>query len=382
LFHFTKRQTEWVNLRQSLKVEKINPVIRKPQKKPEVKYDINEILNKAEECLDEYKFELAQKFCERALQIDENNIRALQLTAGLLLDMGEVESAQNCLGRAIHLEPDSGHSKYLSLAQLMTGAQSRDMCRKAIELINSKISSLPAADESLAELRRDLSNALISISEIYMTDLCDEEEAETESMRCIEEAIQADPSNPEAFQAKANYGLVVGNVEDAKTAINKSLDLWLPQHLKFLEDGSGKETTLTIEFRNSTVKMLLDLEDFDNAIKILDALVEEDDTDMNTWYLLGWTNFLRCKTESEYTGNARHYLQKAEEVNKRYPTEDEDLVEHIKSLLDELGEDDATESNDAVKILKNATVDQTADIFDKEAEEEEEESDDEENMQE
>ena len=29
--------------------------------------------------------------------------------------------------------------------------------------------------------------------------------------RCIEEATQADLSNPEAFQAKANYALVVGN---------------------------------------------------------------------------------------------------------------------------------------------------------------------------
>ena len=37
----------------------------------------------------------------------------------------------------------------------------------------------------------------------------------------------------------------------------------------FLEnDESGKETTLTSEFRHSTVKMLLDLEDYDNAIKV------------------------------------------------------------------------------------------------------------------
>ena len=33
----------------------------------------------------------------------------------------QVENAQNCLGRAIHLEPDTGYSKFLSLAQIMTG---------------------------------------------------------------------------------------------------------------------------------------------------------------------------------------------------------------------------------------------------------------------
>ena len=40
--------------------------------------------------MDEFKIELAQKFCERALQIDNDNIRGLELTASLLLDMGEV----------------------------------------------------------------------------------------------------------------------------------------------------------------------------------------------------------------------------------------------------------------------------------------------------
>lgn len=32
-------------------------------------YDIEDILAKAEECMDEYKYELASKFCERALEI-------------------------------------------------------------------------------------------------------------------------------------------------------------------------------------------------------------------------------------------------------------------------------------------------------------------------
>jgi len=360
---------------------------QKANKKPEPKHNIDDLLDKAEGCLDEYNLELAQKFCERALQIDEKNIRALQLTAGLFLDMGDVENAQNCLGRAIHLEPESGYSKYLSLAQIMTGVQSRELCRKAIELIKTQISTLPPTDESLAELRRDLSNALVSVSELYMTDLCDEQEAETESKSCIEEATQADPTNPEAFQAQANYALIVGNIEEAKTAINKSLELWLPDHLKFIEDGiSGKETTLTIEFRQSTVKMLLDLEDYDNAIKILDALISADETDVNTWYLLGWTNFLRCKTEPDYTGNARFYLKKAEQVNKKYPSDDEDLIEHIKSLLDELGEDDATdtvteESKEEMKKLLKADDEAAADIFDKEAAEDSDWEDVDDNMQ-
>ncbi len=36
------------------------------------------------------------------------------------------------------------------------------------------------------ELRRELSNTYVALSEIYMTDLCDNEEAETESRRYIQ----------------------------------------------------------------------------------------------------------------------------------------------------------------------------------------------------
>ena len=40
--------------------------------------------------MDEYKYELAQKFCERALEMDADNVRALELTASLLLELGQV----------------------------------------------------------------------------------------------------------------------------------------------------------------------------------------------------------------------------------------------------------------------------------------------------
>jgi len=346
-------------------------------KKITTKHDINSILDKAEEYMDDLNIELAQKFCERALQIDNDNVRALELTASLLLDMGEVEQAQNCLGRAIFVEPQTGHSKYLTMAQLMTGVESRDLYHKGIELIQKLISSLPTSDERLADLRRSLSNAMISISEIYITDLCDEPEAEEESKKFIKSAIEADPSNPEAFQAQANYALIVEEIETAKTAIDKSLQLWLPDQLKFIEENTGKETTLSYEFRISTVKILLDLEDYDNAVTILDSLLQEDEEEVNTWYLLGWSNYLRCKEEAEYAGNARHYLEKALTVNKKNPTDDEDLIEHITTLIDELKEmgadaddaDDKESDDENEPRISELEPDQIAEILDKEAEE-------------
>ena len=55
-------------------------------------YDIEDILAKAEECMDEYKYELASKFCERALEIgnykfnilmhNDNSVRLVKTLSG------------------------------------------------------------------------------------------------------------------------------------------------------------------------------------------------------------------------------------------------------------------------------------------------------------
>ena len=85
-------------------------------------------------------------------------------------------------------------------------------------------------DETKAkEIAKEVSNGFCSIAELYMTDLCDEEEAERECEASVTRAVEADDSNPEAFQTKARLCIVKEQFEDAKVAANKSLSLWLPQ---------------------------------------------------------------------------------------------------------------------------------------------------------
>jgi len=329
--------------------------------------------------MDECQFQLAQKFCQRALEMDCDNLRALQLSASLLLEVGEVERAQQCLGRAIFLQPEEGHTKYLSLAQLLTGTEARDLYNKGAQLITAGLQREVSEMEG-RELSRELSNTYVAISEIYMTDLCDSEEAETESRRYIQLAVEADRSNPEAQQALASYSLVTAQLEEARTAMDTSLQLWLPQHLLFLEKGEGEETSLSYTFRLSTAKLLLDLEDYNTASKVLESLAEEDDEVVATWYLLGWMNFLR--SDPDYHGNVRYYLDRAKQVNTVNPTDDEAMLEHIDEILAEIGpQPDADDESEGSQLLPGATAaaaiveqgddeDAVADILDREAEEE------------
>jgi len=331
-------------------------------------YSIDELLGKASDLMDECQFELAEKFCQRALEISSDHPQALEMSANLLLERGEVEKAQHCLGRAITVLPETGYTKYLTAAQLFTGEESRDLYCKGIQLLLKETS----AEDS--ERTVQLSNAYVAVSELYMSDLCDASEAEEESARFISLALEADDTNPEAWQAQANYKLVIGDLDTAKVSIQKSLDLWLPQHTAFLEKGEGVETSLSYNSRLGTVKILLDLEMLEEATQICDALLEEDDEVVTPWYLLGWINYLR--EDQDYWGNVRHYLKKAQQVHVMNPTDDDAMVQHISEILAEVGDEELSSFPIPDLSLNEGDTEkaeQIANILDKETEESDDE---------
>ena len=48
----------------------------------------------ATEAIDSFNYELAQKFCQRALEIEPDNTRVLETSGTLLLEMGNVDAAK------------------------------------------------------------------------------------------------------------------------------------------------------------------------------------------------------------------------------------------------------------------------------------------------
>eukprot|EP00094_Tigriopus_californicus_P006854 TCALIF_06603-PA protein Name:"Similar to SPBC16D10.01c UPF0661 TPR repeat-containing protein C16D10.01c (Schizosaccharomyces pombe (strain 972 / ATCC 24843))" AED:0.07 eAED:0.07 QI:55/0.8/0.83/1/0.4/0.66/6/41/345 len=286
----------------------------------ESKFSIDQILEKAQENLDQYDYEMAQKFCQRALEMNPDHAKALELTSTLLLEAGEVEDAKHCLGRAITVQPDEGFSKYFSMAQLLGGQEALELYRKGIEVLTQARDK--ATEEAEAkDLTRDLSNAYCSMAELFMTDLCDETEAEEDTLRCIRSALDVDKRNPEAFQTKARYLLV-------------------REKFEVVDFDPVEVCSLLYTTRIGTSKMLIEMEMWEEAIQVLEGLLEEDDSCVETWYLLGWLNKLRAMLpdgEVGYNANARFYLQKAKKVHTMNPTQDADMISHIDEILVELG---------------------------------------------
>nr|ACO11055.1 TPR repeat-containing protein YDR161W [Caligus rogercresseyi] len=251
------------------------------------------------------------------------------------------------LNKAICVQPEEGYEKYFTLAQLTSGKESLDIYQKGIALLTRL--------QPNSENKRALSNAYISIAELYTTDLCDEESAETECVRAIELSIEADGENPEGLQMKARYLLIKEQFDEARSAMSQSLALWLPAYEDVLsnnqEAGSVDPVevcSVPYESRMAAVKLCLELEDFDSATRICDGMIEEDDTVVDTWYLLGWTYQLRSGSEEEYKENARYYLKKAKEVHASNPTSDTALMEHVEELLNELGPEPEEEALQAL----------------------------------
>jgi len=344
-------------------------------------YSIEEILNKAEEFINEYKYEMAQKFCQRALEMDNDNARALELSGSLLLEMGEIDSARHCYGRAVVVQPEVGHAKYMTLAQLFSGIEAKNIYVKGIEVLSKAIANTPPSNKEASassdatpkidELKRELSTAYVAMSELYMTDLCDAEEAESETEKCIKEAVSADCSNPEAHQALASFLLVKEDVIAAKEAISTSISLWLPQYNRMMEEGGDVECELDFNTRLVTAKVLIEVEEYDRGVEVLEGLVEEDDEVVQAWYLLGWIHYLK-----EDRGIARFYLKKAKEVNAMNPTDDDGVVEHIEELLSNIGEvEEEVVGGESGEALPNIlteqdeqAIDRAAHILDEEAE--------------
>ncbi|XP_066959729.1 uncharacterized protein [Macrobrachium rosenbergii] len=384
---------------------------------------ISELLTHAQEQIDSYKFEKAQRYCQEALKRDPDNVVALETSASLCLEVGNFDGAKHCLGRAITLQPEEGYSKYLSMAQLLQGKESLQCYLKGIELMQLKLSNLqpttanentvnsvgkldeqgetemetvttrkeeesteeteeeqenepPSSSSSQDEnqsmksaLVHQMSSAYCSVAELFMTDLCDEEDAENQCHTNISKAIDVDPGNPEAYQSMASFLLVKQETEQAKENILKSLELWLPKY-KAVDEGVAAAGSfdpvevcpLSYPTRLNTAKILIEVEDHDHAVDVLEGLAEEDDSVVDTWYLMGWSAYLRGE---EHRDNARYLLHRAMEVHKANPSDDVQLVEHLEELLAELGplpEDQTLDEGDTDGELEESEDDEPEDM--------------------
>ena len=254
---------------------------------------------KAEDCLDQYELERAYDYVKQALDLDSKDVESLNLMACVQMEMGNCESAKSLYKKLVELKPEEGFSKYMCLAQLSTGQEASDFYKKGIELMlveYDKQESQPTTskksdknnneededEEDSQKVRKiDISTAYCSLAELYLTDLCMEDNADQICKSFLDKSLEFDSQNPEALQLMASYWLSKEDNEQAKQNILASIGIWMPKYVEAAGNGpmvdASQVITLSYDSRINTARILSEIQDYDKAADVLDQLIDEDD---------------------------------------------------------------------------------------------------------
>jgi len=182
------------------------------------------------------------------------------------------------------VEPEKGEEKFIALGQLCQGHESLNYFQRAIDVIQAN------SDPDISKTKI-LSSLHCSMAEIYMTDLCETENAEQKCESCISTALSVDPEGYEALQTMTNMRLSQNRIEEAYSLLERSISIW--QNVPF-ED----EEYPSYEFRLVCSRLLVELGKFVQAKELLEQLSQEDDEIEEVWYLLALSQYSLDDRES------------------------------------------------------------------------------------
>ncbi|KAI9145415.1 hypothetical protein BKA69DRAFT_1035517 [Paraphysoderma sedebokerense] len=329
-------------------------------------YTVHDLLRKVEEQIAECQFDVALSFCQRALELDSNDLSVLESTASVELELGLFEEAQSHLLRYLELDSENNEQIYLSLAQLYAGEDSIRCIKKGLEIMERKLRQAETTgdEKQIQILKGKCSSAFCSIAEIYLTDCCYDPLASDNCNALLEKAINVDPTNPDVYSTMASVRISQCKPDEAKESIKKGIALWYPQYRQYMSDISNPEvpadTIITpkipsYESRFNATKLCIELELYSLALNILQSCQAEDDENIELWYLYGWTYYLlgervdsngviseddveldddmKVCSKSEWLADAKDCLEAAQKVIAKQQCEDAELVEHISNLL-------------------------------------------------
>ncbi|KAI0398608.1 hypothetical protein F5Y17DRAFT_411263 [Xylariaceae sp. FL0594] len=319
---------------------------------------------------------LAEKALEQSTPGSDDALSALNLLGLISLELGDFDAARAHLLRAVEIDQDGakdesvggGPEKFLTLAQLSEegGKDSVHWYEKGAAALKAQIQALEntqgrgrasgaTSDEQklvLDELRKKLAMTLCSVSEVYMTDLSWEEDAEQRCEALTTEATMIAPDFAETWQTLANVRISQSRFDDARAALTRSIELW--------RDLAPEDPAVPdFPSRVALARLLMEVEMEQEAIEVLERLVLEDDQSVEVWYLGGWGLYVmgekqkESKTEDDFKASwisSRVWLNQCLHLYKLQEYEDERLGEHAKELLEaiakELGEVPAGEEAD------------------------------------
>ncbi|GAA5857129.1 hypothetical protein JCM8547_007977 [Rhodosporidiobolus lusitaniae] len=339
---------------------------------PPVAISVEDLLVQSAQAIGSIQYDEAKRLCIQAVQLAHQEMQAkgadadptmlrdaLEILGTVELELDEVAEAREHFLASVQLAqatPDPSPAPHLYLAQLSaTPQESLQHFASALTILQAKLAALEKAKlgqdggagtaeegEDEGEIRRSASRALVGMTELYLTDLCFEPDAEQNCEKYLASAAELDPSDPEVYQTLASVRLSQQRPEDAKAALMQGWELW-----RVLDADSVLYPPAAT--RLTCAKLFLELSAHVPALEILNRLENEDDEDSEVWYLSGWAWYLlgegrdgKTSTDEEESkeecwSEGKLCLENYLKLYERNPSEfDPEQVAHVKELLGKL----------------------------------------------
>lgn len=253
------------------------------------------LIEQANIALSNMQPELALKFYERALLLTPNDTNIMDALSDVYIQLGDSIKGKELLLNSVALQPTMNPYKWMYLAQLQQGLESKNSYIKGIELL------LPLANDNI-EIRQHLCKIYCSIAELYLTDLCYEEDAEESCERAINEALSLDNNSIDARQTLVNLKLSQNRGNEAiiiikevyneiKSIIDHINSKAIINELKN-ENDDDNIVLPELDFCVSTCKLLIECASFkpelaEYAVDLGSELLNLDDDNIELWYIIG-----------------------------------------------------------------------------------------------
>lgn len=244
---------------------------------------------------------------------------ALNAVAEIYLELGDAATARSYFLRAVSLDPSGeipasqggGAEKFLYLAQLSDegGQDSVTWFSRGATILRRDIASSSSEEDDdgnqediFYEKRKKLAEALCGIIEVYMTDLSWEPTAESQCESLISEALLVAPHSAEPLQTLASIRISQARIPEAKRALSASMAVWA-NDLEDGEEDDGDNSVPDFATRVSLARLLMEAGMEDEALGVVERLVQEDDGSVESWYLGGWCLYLLAAGRERQNGD-------------------------------------------------------------------------------
>ena len=281
--------------------------------------NIQQIIHEARHALSENNSKKALKllkpYKKSLKEENSSNLPLLQIFADSYLENGQLDKAYPLLVKSCELDPKGtidGCDKFFTLGQIIGGQDGISILSQGIENI-SQINS----GENISQDQVDkIINGLLTIIEIWMTDLCMEPNAESQCEELIAKAMEiSENKSPEAWSTLGSIRISQQRFNDASEAFTQAWKYFEIKKKSIAENmmnnnngddnnGIGNSSVSHEDYVDllqpliSLAKMCMEVGLYEIALKVETLVKEIDEDNLEAYYLEGFTNYLICKLET------------------------------------------------------------------------------------